>query len=91
MKQNKKIIKKLFFFSTDTSCDQVQCVGDLCCVVGVCSEVHGSATGAADKTVKTRVKVRYLSLSITINATHFEQVERLYEELGKSDIVRMVL
>ncbi|HBU5274940.1 TPA: DUF493 family protein, partial [Escherichia coli] len=27
----------------------------------------------------------------TINATHIEQVETLYEELGKIDIVRMVL
>ncbi|WP_116426462.1 DUF493 family protein, partial [Klebsiella pneumoniae] len=31
------------------------------------------------------------SVSITINATHIEQVETLYEELGKIDIVRMVL
>ncbi|MDU2997614.1 MAG: DUF493 family protein, partial [Klebsiella pneumoniae] len=31
------------------------------------------------------------SVSITINATHIEQVETLYEELGNIDIVRMVL
>ncbi|MDD0438147.1 DUF493 family protein, partial [Shigella sonnei] len=36
-------------------------------------------------------KGNYHSVSITINATHIEQVETLYEELGKIDIVRMVL
>ena len=36
-------------------------------------------------------KGNYHSVSITINATHIEQVETLYEELGNIDIVRMVL
>ncbi|SVK47938.1 Uncharacterized conserved protein [Acinetobacter baumannii] len=31
------------------------------------------------------------SATITINATHIEQVETLYEELGNIEIVRMVL
>ncbi|MCX2959822.1 MAG: DUF493 family protein, partial [Serratia symbiotica] len=30
-------------------------------------------------------------VSITINATHIDQVETLYEELGNLEIVRMVL
>lgn len=42
-------------------------------------------------TVKPSSKGNYHSVSITINATHIEQVETLYEELGKIDIVRMVL
>ncbi|AFP84681.1 DUF493 family protein YbeD [secondary endosymbiont of Ctenarytaina eucalypti] len=36
-------------------------------------------------------KGHYHSLSITITATHIEQVERLYSALGKIDIVRIVL
>ena len=36
-------------------------------------------------------KGNYHSVAITINATHIEQVETLYEELGKIEIVRMVL
>jgi uncharacterized protein len=30
-------------------------------------------------------------VSITINATHIDQVETLYDELGNLEIVRMVL
>ena len=44
-----------------------------------------------DISVKPSSKGNYHSVSITINATHIEQVETLYEELGNIDIVRMVL
>ncbi|MFB6434777.1 MAG: DUF493 family protein YbeD [Candidatus Malihini olakiniferum] len=41
--------------------------------------------------VKPSRKGKYHSISITITATHIEQVETLYEELGDIDIVRVVL
>lgn len=41
--------------------------------------------------VKPSSKGNYHSVSITITATHIEQVETLYEELGKIELVRMVL
>ncbi|CUX96767.1 DUF493 family protein YbeD [Candidatus Doolittlea endobia] len=41
--------------------------------------------------VKSSNKGRYYSVSITITITHIEQIEILYEELPKIDIVRMVL
>ncbi|CAJ0993039.1 DUF493 family protein YbeD [Pantoea sp. Nvir] len=41
--------------------------------------------------IKSSSKGNYYSVSITIHATHIEQIETLYEELGKIDIVRMVL
>lgn len=41
--------------------------------------------------IKPSSKGNYHSVSITITATHIEQVETLYEELGNIDIVRMVL
>ena len=49
------------------------------------------APGDYTPTVKPSSKGNYHSVSITIDATHIEQVETLYEELGKIDIVRMVL
>ncbi|XNM72696.1 DUF493 family protein YbeD [Escherichia coli] len=55
--------------------------------------VRRHAPGDYTPTVKLKEdsKGNYHSVSITINATHIEQVETLYEELGKIDIVRMVL
>ena len=53
--------------------------------------VQRHAPGDYTPTVKPSSKGNYHSVSITINATHIEQVETLYEELGKIDIVRMVL
>ncbi|MDU3849736.1 MAG: DUF493 family protein YbeD [Citrobacter koseri] len=50
-----------------------------------------AAPGDYSPTVKPSSKGNYHSVSITINATHIEQVETLYEELGNIDIVRMVL
>ncbi len=41
--------------------------------------------------VKPSSKGNYHSVSITITATHIDQVETLYEELGNIEIVRMVL
>ena len=49
------------------------------------------APGDYSPSVKPSSKGNYHSVSITINATHIEQVETLYEELGNIDIVRMVL
>ncbi|MFS1537856.1 MAG: DUF493 family protein YbeD [Candidatus Phlomobacter fragariae] len=41
--------------------------------------------------VKPSSKGNFLSVSITITATNIEQIERLYEELAKLELVRMVL
>ncbi len=53
--------------------------------------VQRHAPGDYTPTVKPSSKGNYHSVSITINATHIEQVETLYEELAKSIYVRMVL
>ncbi|MGL9722825.1 DUF493 family protein YbeD [Sodalis sp. (in: enterobacteria)] len=53
--------------------------------------VQRHAPGDYSPQVKPSSKGNYHSISITITATHIEQVETLYEELGKIDIVRMVL
>lgn len=41
--------------------------------------------------IKESSKGTYHSLSITVYATHIDQIETLYKELGDIDIVRMVL
>lgn len=48
--------------------------------------VQRHAPGDYTPTVKPSSKGNYHSVSITINATHIEQVETLYEELGKIDM-----
>ncbi|MFT8211487.1 MAG: DUF493 family protein YbeD [Symbiopectobacterium sp.] len=53
--------------------------------------VQRHATGDYSPLVKPSSKGNYHSVSITITATHIEQVETLYEELGEIDIVRVVL
>lgn len=53
--------------------------------------VQRHAPGDYSPQVKPSSQGNYHSVSITINATHAEQVEKLYEELGNIDIVRMVL
>ncbi|MFG1175052.1 DUF493 family protein YbeD [Erwiniaceae bacterium CAU 1747] len=53
--------------------------------------VQRHAPGDYSPDVKPSSKGNFHSVSITITATHIEQVETLYEELGKIDIVRMVL
>ncbi|MBJ3814554.1 DUF493 family protein [Shimwellia pseudoproteus] len=53
--------------------------------------VQRHAPGDYIPEVKPSSKGTYHSVSITINATHIEQVETLYEELGNIEIVRMVL
>ncbi len=53
--------------------------------------IQRHAPGNYTPQVKPSDKGNYHSVSITINATHIEQVETLYEELGKIDIVHMVL
>ncbi|CFQ32314.1 MULTISPECIES: DUF493 family protein YbeD [Yersinia] len=53
--------------------------------------VQRHAPGDYSPQVKPSSKGNYHSVSITITATHIEQVETLYEELGKLELVRMVL
>ncbi|AHM72856.1 DUF493 family protein YbeD [Yersinia hibernica] len=53
--------------------------------------VQRHAPGDYTPQVKPSSKGNYHSVSITITATHIDQVETLYEELGKLELVRMVL
>ncbi|CNI62646.1 proposed lipoate regulatory protein YbeD [Yersinia massiliensis] len=53
--------------------------------------VQRHAPGDYSPQVKPSSKGNYHSVSITINATHIDQVETLYTELGKLELVRMVL
>ncbi|WP_437612322.1 DUF493 family protein YbeD [Erwinia sp. V71] len=53
--------------------------------------VQRHAPGDYTPEVKPSSKGNYHSVSITITATHIEQIETLYEELGKIETVRMVL
>lgn len=53
--------------------------------------VQRHAPGDYAPEIKPSSKGNYHSVSITITATHIDQVETLYEELGNIDIVRMVL
>ncbi|QZN96968.1 DUF493 family protein YbeD [Symbiopectobacterium purcellii] len=53
--------------------------------------VQRHAPGDYSPQVKPSSKGNYHSVSITMTATHIEQVETLYEELGAIDIVRVVL
>lgn len=53
--------------------------------------VQRHAPGDYSPDVKPSSKGNYHSVSITINATHIEQVETLYEELGALKLVKMVL
>ncbi len=41
--------------------------------------------------IKPSSKGNYRSVSITVTATHIQQIEILYEELSKLELVRMVL
>lgn len=53
--------------------------------------IQRHAPGDYAPTIKPSAKGNYHSVSVTITATHIEQVETLYKELGEIDIVRMVL
>ncbi len=53
--------------------------------------VQRHAPGDYSPQVKPSAKGNYHSVSITINATHIDQVETLYEELGGIENVKMVL
>lgn len=53
--------------------------------------VQNRAPGDYSPQVKLSSKGNYHSVSIVITATHIEQVETLYAELSKIDIVHMVL
>ncbi|KAB7661182.1 DUF493 family protein YbeD [Plesiomonas shigelloides] len=57
----------------------------------VMNVVQKHAPGDYTPSVKPSSKGNYHSVSVTITATHIDQVETLYEELGAIDIVRMVL
>lgn len=53
--------------------------------------VQRHAPGDYTPQIKPSSKGTYHSVSVTITATHIEQVETLYEELGDIEIVRCVL
>lgn len=53
--------------------------------------IQRHAPGDYTPAVKPSSKGNYHSVSVTINATHIEQVETLYKELGDLELVRMVL
>jgi putative lipoic acid-binding regulatory protein len=53
--------------------------------------VQRHAPGDYNPQVKPSSKGNYHSVSITTTATHIDQVETLYDELGNIEIVRMVL
>ncbi|CQD32214.1 DUF493 family protein YbeD [Yersinia enterocolitica] len=53
--------------------------------------VQRHAPGDYTPEVKPSSKGNYHSVSITITATHIDQLETLYEELGNLELVRMVL
>ncbi|HFT0297379.1 TPA: DUF493 family protein YbeD [Proteus mirabilis] len=53
--------------------------------------IQRHAPGDYTPSVKPSSKGNYHSVSVTINATHIEQVENLYKELGELELVRMVL
>ncbi|MGE4665214.1 DUF493 family protein YbeD [Yersinia enterocolitica] len=53
--------------------------------------VQRHAPGDYTPEVKPSSKGNYHSVSITITATHIDQVETLYEELDNLELVRMVL
>ena len=53
--------------------------------------IQRHAPGDYTPSVKPSSKGNYHSVSVTINATHIEQVETLYKELGELELVRMVL
>lgn len=57
----------------------------------VLTVIQRHAPGDYTPSVKPSSKGNYHSVSITINATHIEQIENLYKELAEIDIVRMVL
>ncbi|RKS85726.1 hypothetical protein DES39_1136 [Orbus hercynius] len=57
----------------------------------VLSVIQRHAPGDYSPSIKPSSKGNYHSVSVTITATHIEQVESLYKELGDIDIVRMVL
>ena len=52
--------------------------------------IQRHAPGDYTPSVKPSSKGNYHSVSVTINATHIEQVETLYKELGELELVRMV-
>lgn len=53
--------------------------------------IQKHAPGEYNPNVKPSAKGNYHSVSITITATHIEQVEALYKELAEIESVRMVL
>ncbi|MEQ4925146.1 DUF493 family protein YbeD [Proteus hauseri] len=53
--------------------------------------IQRHAPGDYTPSVKPSSKGNYHSVSVTINATHIDQVETLYKELGELELVRMVL
>mgnify|MGYP001366401113 CR=1 FL=1 len=60
-------------------------------VDSVLEVIQRHAPGDYQPQVKPSSKGNYHSVSVTITAKDIEQIERLYEELGQIDIVRMVL
>lgn len=59
--------------------------------VQVVEVVQRHVPGDYVPSVKLSRKGNFHSVSITITATNIEQIDRLYEELAKLELVRMVL
>lgn len=53
--------------------------------------IQKHAPGEYEPSVKPSAKGNYHSVSVTINATHIDQVETLYKELAEIDRVKMVM
>lgn len=53
--------------------------------------IQKHAPGEYSPSVKPSAKGNYHSVSVTINATHIDQVETLYKELAEIDRVKMVM
>lgn len=60
-------------------------------VEDVMTVIQRHAPGEYAPLVRPSSKGNYHSVSVTITATHIEQVENLYTELGELERVRMVL
>ena len=57
----------------------------------VMAVIQRHAPGEYSPVVRPSSKGNYHSISVTITATHIEQIENLYSELGDLNRVRMVL
>lgn len=70
---------------------KVMGVAEAALVDDVMSVIQRHAPGEYAPVVRPSSKGNYHSISVTITATHIEQIETLYTELGDLERVRMVL